>query len=751
MSKPPSLLMRGTVPPLDPPQQDTIDLFAVVRILKRRLLTAAAAALVVCSAIVIVTLQQTPRYYAYAAVEIQTPEPDPTARLNELARGLAPDSTVVNTQVEIIRSRSIVERVVNELDLTNDPEFNPWLREESWLDRLKARVRGLIGSSAPVSYTPSEEELERLQFDTTASMVLGSLDVHRVGLTLVLNVGFTSTRAERAQTIANTFAEQYIEFQRDNKRDDADEDNQRLDARLEELRDRLRASEEAVEAYRIEHGLQPVDGSGRTQTLPEQQIADLSGELITRRAELAEAEARLSSVRGQIRRGGSAESVSEVLSSPLIATLRAQQAQVARDLAELAGRYGELHPERERVANELADITAQIESEVRRIVGSLESDVVAAREGVRSLESSIAAMRDEINVTNRARVGLAELERQAAADRDLYDLFLERYRATGEERELSDADATIRSRAVLPGRPSSPNTKLNFMLAIALGVSAGFAAALVSEMMDRGLRTGQQVEKVLGVAHISSLPRIPKAGGFGMFEAKPSEYVVDNPLSAYAEALRAVRAATLLSSADNPPKVIALTSALPGEGKTSTALALARVSMVAGSKTIVVDCDLRRRDLTSRAEVAGREAGLVEVLEGEADIEAAVVVDEKTGLSILPLSGAGTTSRDIFNTEAFASLLALLRSHFDLVILDCPPVLPLADARAIAAKTDAVVMVVRARKVSRDAAKLALDILSQTNCWIAGVVLNQVALRERGRSSSDEYYYYKKYASYYTQ
>ncbi len=748
MEHSPATRSAGPATAISASEPDTIDLFGLYNLIVRRFLTILAVGSVVFFGVILFTLQQVPRFTATASVSINVAQPD-ASRMDEIFEGLPLDSTVVDTQVEHIRSRVVAERVVRTLDLTRDPEFNPNLREPSGFDRFKAQLRSFLRGSSPVAQASEvrgpvlpEAEREQRVIDATVSTVLGNLDVYRVGRTLMLNVTYSSEQPGRANAIANAFAEQYIEAQREAKREAANAQNRSLESRINELREVLRASEAAVEAYRIEHNLQPTRGT----TLVESQLAELSAELIRERAELAEAEARLSSVRVQAQRGA-ADSVSEVLSSTLIGELRGQQAEVARDLAELSSRYGPLHPQIQRVNSQLSDIDAQIQAEVRRIVSSLETDVTAARQGIRTLEAGIEELRNELNQANQNQLELNELLRQADADRELYDLFLERSRETGEQGELSEADATIVSRAIFPGGPTSPRLTVGFLIAVVLGGGMALAAALLVELLDRGLWTGRDVEKFVGVRSLGTLPLVRRRAG--IVSRHPGEHVVEKPMSVYADALRRVSASLRLARGVEPPQIVGVTSAMPGEGKSATALAISRVTVSPERPTLVVDCDLRRSGLTKATRLTSRNEGIVSVCLGETALDDAIVKDEHTALDILPVGKVGPSGGDVFSSRAFGELLAELRQRYAFIVLDCPPTLAVAESTAIAASCDAAVMIVETRKTSRDAAKAALAHLQNVNVNIAGAVLNKARLRARGRAATDQYYYYNKLKSYY--
>jgi len=384
----------------------------------------------------------------------------------------------------------------------------------------------------------------------------------------------------------------------------------------------------------------------------------------------------------------------------------------------------------------------------------LQNEVNIANQRVRSLEQSLTETRTELAQNNAAIVRLRELEREAAASRALFESFLNRFRQTSEADGLAEADARIVSAAALPIRPSSPNVLLNLALGLVLAGVAGVGVVFILEMLDNGLNSETDIERQLGVAHIASVPLL-KAGVFkrlaGASMTNPGQYIVDKPLSSFAEAFRTIKSAIRLSAIDDKAQVIAITSAVPGEGKTTLSLCLGRVSAMSGTgRVLVIDTDLRRRLLTKQLAPEAK-AGLLEVLSGVLPLDQVIVRDDQTGMEFLPLSETTFTPQDVFGSRGFIELLDALRQHYDQIILDTAPVLAVADTRTIAALADAVLVAARWRKSSVTIVRRALHELRASKARILGVTLNGVDLEAQARYGYDTTgYYYRSYRKYYT-
>ena len=740
----------ATTQPHAPASEDLIDLRELISTVRRRFWSLFATGLLTFLAVVLFTLQATPKYTATADVVLNVRQSQ-VVDIEAVLSGAPPDSATVDTEVEVLRSRSLAETVVDELNLIAVPEFNASLAERSGLGgAVFSFANGLRSLVLPGRETSlSEDERSAREYDQVVNALMDARDIRRAGLTYVIEISATSETPSLARDIANAYAEAYLFAQLEAKFEATERANEWLNERVDTLREEVRIREEAVAQYRDEAGLIDAEGA----TVAEQQVTDLNSQLAIQRAGLSEARARLDTVRSQIQRGVAADTIAEVLSSEVIRELRRQQAEVARRLADLSGRYGPRHPQILTVNRELSDINSQIDAEITRIVASLENEVSVAAQRVRSLESSLVQARSELSENNSAIVRLRELEREADASRALFESFLNRFRQTNETEGLTEADARIVARASTPINPSSPKVVLNLALGIVLAGVMGVAVVFALELFDNGLHTEKDVERQLGLPHIVSVPRL-KSGLMGRFSGEsvdPGDYVLEKPLSSFAESFRTVRSAIRLSGVDQDTRTVAITSALPGDGKTTTSICLGRVSALAGSKTIVVDCDLRRRLLT-HAICGEADQGLLEVLSGQAKLEDVIQTDEKTGLAVLPVTAPTFTPRDVFDSAAFSDVLRQLRETYDLVIIDTAPVLAVADTRVISARVDAVLLAAKWKKTPTGVVRRAISELQSVHAKVMGVVLNNVDMQAQARYGYDASgYYYNSYRKYYSE
>lgn len=724
-----------------------LDLMSLYRTLRKRLGLIVSVTLGLTALVMVVVLQQTPLYTAETQVLLDRQKMQVTD-MEAVMSGMPADSATVDSEVEILRSRALAARVVDRLNLIQDPEFNGKLREASVLRWLDPRVwigeaLKLVEAERPVL---NDEILARAELNGVIDSLLGRLTVSRQRLTYVINISFVSESPDKAARIANAIADTYILDQLEAKFDATRQANDWLSRRLGELRQQVQDSERAVEIYRSEQGLESSSGV----TVSEQQLSELNAQLILARTALAEARAKYDRARQIRSSGGTIESMADVVQSNTISQLRQKQAELARELANLASRYGPRHPEVVNAEAQRRDIERQIGAEISRIIGSLQNNVSVAETRVASLEESLREIRGESGESGQAMVQLRELEREAAANRAVYESFLNRFKETSQQQDLQVPDSRVISQATPPGSPSHPRKTRALLLALVLSGMMGVGLAFLLEHLDNGIETGRDVEQILGLPHLVSLPATPAEKGPDRKVMSPQDYLLAKPLSAYSEALRSLRSALQLSNVDNPPKVILFTSALPNEGKTTSSCGFARAAAAAGLKVIVVDCDLRHPSVHKAFGIGRPETGLVEMLAERLELSQALIKDPKSDLDILPISTGTANPPDLLGSEQMRLLLERLRNGYDLVVLDSAPVLPVSDSRVLSRLADETVFVVRWSETPRDAAQAAIRELRLYNAAIAGAILAVVDTAQQAKYGyGDGGYYYSKYSRYY--
>lgn len=711
-------------------ESDGLDLATILEVVRRRYLLFLAVSLLVFGAAVGLTLQQKPKFTATSAVMMDPRQIQVfrTSASPNVSGELSLSTEAVATQVQLIESRGMAERVVDALHLDQDST----LTEPSL--GLKARVIGAFQNFFHVAPKPLLTAEERRQ--AVIDVVLGRLDAQRVGLTYVIGVKFTDTQRDRAALIANAYANSYIQQSIEGKSDATRQAGGYLNARLRELSDQAAADATAVQQYKVANNLLGAQGA----TLTEQEISNLNGQIASARAEAAADQARLETARAQLKRGSTGDDVGAALGSPVIQGLRSQRALISGQLAELNSRYGPRYPDVLKAQQQLGDLDVQIRTEISRVISNLQATTQVSTGRLRSLEGTLGQSRGTLAGDTRAEAGLISLQQKAVSSQALYDSYLARFKEVVASTGTEQSDARIVSTAQPPSTPSSPRVILDLALGVIIAAALGVAATMGMEIADRSFANGGDVERRLHAPYLGSIPLLRSVARKS--RQAPTEYVAANPFSVFAESFRNIKVSVLQSRIQSGSAVVAVTSPLTGEGKTTTSVCLGETSALQGAKTIVVDCDLRRRTLQRFLESAPK-AGLVEVINGQASLDDVIVVDERTGLHFLPLAERKLSANDVFGGEEMDALLTELRNRYDFIILDTAPLLALADARILAAKADAVILLCRWRKTQQDAVKSALRLLQTADAPLAGVALTRVDVRKQtayGYGDSTNYY-----------
>ncbi|PIT04896.1 exopolysaccharide biosynthesis protein [Bradyrhizobium nitroreducens] len=660
---------------------------------------------------------------------------------------IAIDSATVETQVEILKSENISLAVIRDLHLTEDPEFTG----------SGGGLFGTVITSVITLFSPgtasSEFELTRRALERFEK----NRTIKRLGQTYVMEIGFTSRDPVKAARIANAIADAYIVDQLEAKYQATRRASVWLQDRIKELRTQASAAQKAVVDFKIANNI--VDSGGRLMN--EQQLAEVNSQLIMAHAATAEAKARLDRMNEIVKQDIPDANVADALKNDTIVKLRGQYVDMASKESIWAMKYGSDHLAAVNLRRQMAEIKKNIIDELKRIQESYKSDYDIAVTREEAIKSSLASVVSESQLTNQAQIQLRELESTAQSYQAMYDNFLQRYMESVQQQSFPITEARVISSATTPLIKSYPKTLVIFGAAVLSGFILGFGAAMGREMTDKVFRTTAQVESELGANCVAILPALGAPAGaalsgkLGRRKNNPEpdllRYVVDNPLSRFSEAVRSLKVAIDLNSIVRENRVLAVTSTLPNEGKSTLSTNLAQLIAHGGARVILVDADLRNPSL-SRALRPDAQAGLVDVVAHKAQLEDVVSIDPQTGLAILT---AGTTSKLLHTNEVLASkpmrdLIALLRSKYDYVVLDMPPMAPVVDVRVTSPFVDSFVFVVEWGKTKIDVIRHNLRNAPEIQDKLLGVVLNKAdtKLLARYESYHGRYYYQKYYARY---
>lgn len=726
--------------------QDEIDLRQSLRVIRRRKLTIIGSILLFAGLAALAVLHTTRKYTAEAVLVVDAREPQ-VVDMPAVAPTLRPGEAIVRSEVDVVTSKATVERVVDRLGLMDDPAFNPRLSPKPpLLDRLAGLLPAAWRPARPAAAAaaPVPEATARA---AVIEAVRGGLKVSNESQSVTLLLSYTAADPAKAAALANAFAETYLGAQVQAKQEATRRATAWLGERLEGLSREVQATEQAVQTFRERHQLIEARGG----TLTNQQLAELSSQLVTARGEAAQAEARLRDVR-QAATGRALEGASAIVASPLIQALRQQETEMRRREAELSTQYGSRHPRIINLRAERADLQRKLDEEIHRVVAALASDAAVAHARIQSLEATIADLQARSGAGEQAGVQLRELERQALATRTLYESFLTRSKEAAEQLPLLQPDARLVSRAQAPTRPSSPNVPLILGLGVVCGGFTGLLLAFAQEKLDGSFRSVEQVEQAIGQAVLGLIPAIT-----GLRRPRPEDYVLRKPKSAFSEAVRSVITAVEVATLKRPipkrpAKTILVTSSAPGEGKTAFCLSLARTLAATGHTALLIDADLRRPRVGSAFGDRKDAVDLAELLRRDTPsaLQDAVQVDTPSGAHYIVARPGADYPQSLLGSPAMKQLLKTVAAHYDVVIIDTPPIIAVSDATVLAEDADVCLFLVRWAATPRETVAEGIRQLAPARCRNVAMVLTQVNLSQHARYTDGGYSRYGiRYQAYY--
>jgi succinoglycan biosynthesis transport protein ExoP len=720
-------------------------LFAGVR--RQRLLIIACALIGVVAAGVY-AFRATPLYTAMTKVLLDNSR---VRALKDVDATIDPvlDTAAVDTQIEILRSNKIALDVVRRFNLHLDPEF---VQSPSY---IRQALRWLV---------PSEPEVRDETFlreQAAVATFLNRTGVKRAARTYVIEVTFTSSDPAKASRIANGIASAFLNDQLDAKFDATRRASGWLQERIEDLRRRALEADTAVQDFRARNGL--ITAAGKLVT--EQQVTEMNTQLTTVRADVARAEARYRRIQAIIDSRNPEAAVSETIENPIIARLRNQYLDASKQESELGKRLGPNHVVAVNLRSEMKQYERLMFEELGRIAESYRSDFQIAASRERALEDNLRTAVGANAADNATLVQLRELERASETYRVLYQNFLQRHQETLQQQSLPITDARVVTGATEPSIPSFPRKPLLMALGLVAGGLVGAGFGFVREYRDRVFRTGNHVRDELDLELLGYLPNVGDAAssegselaeGAGAKDAARRSilrYAVDEPLSLFTETLRAVKVAADIKLSDRRPKIIGMVSVLPDEGKSTTSKNLASLLAHLGSRTLLIDGDLRNPGLT-RSISKSRAVGLSDILTQEAKFEDTIQTEPDTGLDFIPIGSKRHLphTSELLSSAAMRGLLQRAADGgYDYVVVDLPPLGPVVDVRAAASLFDGFVLVVEWGATPRAVVRGAMEQDRPVQDRCLGVVLNKVDLGKINlyEGLDSKTYYYPQYKEYF--
>jgi polysaccharide biosynthesis transport protein len=658
------------------------------------------------------------------------------------------DLATIESQLSIARSSVLLRRVVEKNHLIADPEFAAPLNVQGW--SITSLFKTVFSRSGTLDTTPGTPEQLANQLIGTIDNLRSALTVKRDGQGYVIEISINSSDPVKAARLANDVADAFVVDKLDARFEAAKRASGWLTDRSEELRKQLHDSEQAVADFRMKNNLTHTNAA---PALTQEQISQLNARLVAARADVADKKTTLDMIEKIKEKGGSISSMPDVVASTAMVELRKQQVDASRREADLLSRYSDRHPAVINVRAELSDIRRGIANELKQIAQNTENAYELALSRRSAVETALQDVTGSASPVGGKTAELKELERTAAVNKSMFEDFLQRARVNEEQSNFDPHDARIITPAIPAISASAPRKSLFMLGTLLFGLMAGVVTAFASEQMNAGFTSSRQLESMLEVPMLASIsemqPKDLQANG----RTAPIPFLpIIKPLSRFSESVRALRSGLQMSDVDNPPKVIQLTSTMPGEGKTTLSLTIASSAAQSGQRAILIDADLRHPS-ASRFFGRDKEPGLVDYLIGTATLESVIKFEESTRYWVLPAGSKTQNAPDLLASERWKALVDLLRTKFDLVIVDTPPTGPVIDPGVVSQSVDKIVFVVRWSSTVRDLVQEAVRQLNHTK-KVAGVVFNHVddnMARKYGKYAYAYYYGSRYYTNYYSE
>ncbi len=711
------------------PTQESV-LREYFRILRKRLWVVVTCVAVIVGAIAIATLRSTRIYEATGSIAINKPDSFLNFKDSQGGGISYDDPTDLDTEVHILRSDLLALQVMHQLNMDKDES----------------------GSSPSTGLQTTDSlQPDSLRMSQLLAGFKNRLNVSLEPGTRIIQVRFRSPNSDRAAQVVNNLMHTYIEQNFKTRFDSTMQASDWLNKQLVGMQIKVETSQEKLVKYQKEHDILGID---EKQNIITSKLDELNKGLTAAEADRMEKESVYRLVQNNDTDAGSAATIGTGISqtsgqnttSTLLEKLREQEADLKIQVAQLSTQFGPSYPKVAQLNNQMKEVDAQIQTELRKVSSRLRGDYLAALQREQMLREAMEKQKQEANKLNESAIEYSILKRDLETYRTLYEGLMQKLKEAGVTAGLKSSNLRIVDAARKPMVPAEPNIPRNLTFALALGLTTGIGLAFVLEALDNTVRTPEQAQAISALPSLGMIPLgslIGEVGGPRLAVTTTSKETVElvtqaRPQSQMAESYRALRTSLLLTSLGAPPKVILVTSALPQEGKTTTSMNTAIVLAQKGSRVLLIDADMRRPSV-HKALGMGPRTGLSNVLTGSAQLHQAIV--RSTLIPTLYIMAAGTpppNPAELLASANMRDVLNELREQYDHIVIDTPPTLSVTDAVVVSTSADSVVLVIRSGQTTRQALRRARDLLVRVNARIAGVLLNAADLK-----SADYYYYYE--------
>lgn len=697
-------------------------------------------AVVVCIAL-IQAFTTTPLYRSEATLQIEPERPGILDEDGAAERSFSPKGMeeYLATESRKLQTRNLARRVIDELDLASQPSFTEAASRGFFIERFKGTMgflRGLFSNREAVQ--DDRILVDRLQ---------ENLSVQVLRNTHLVQVSYTHQDPAMAAQIVDTLVEEFIEQTLESRYEATTKVTEFLSGQLEGLKTTVEGSEGSLINYARDNDIVSLN---ERETIDAQKLADLTNEMTRVESELIQQRTRYEAVKS-----ATVETFPPHLLNPTISRLEAELSARQQEMAGMSSRYGPEWPTVKELREQIAELAAQVRSEKQTALDAARQRYEMALDRYQRLSAAADEQRQVVDQLNNDSIQYNILRREVDTNKELYEGLLQRLKEAGISAGLSWSNIRLADSAEIPRRPSYPRRSLALVVAMALGLFLGIAWALIAEAMDDTFGSTEEVTQVLRLPALGVIPMIEELDG-GQRPIKQGAAAADDVSTSVVafegpqnfnnpswEAYRSLRTSLLLSHSGKPPQTILVTSALPGEGKSTTVANTAIVLAQTGARTLIVDLDMRRPTMDKIFGVRSQE-GMSAFLSGNSDLSSQVQQTRFPNLFIVPAGVPAPNPAELVGSERMHNGLDVLQQHFDHILIDSPPCLEITDALVLSTQVDGLLLVVRAGKTPKELVRKASDRVLRVGGKILGVLVNAVDMRK-----SEYGYYHSYYRSYY--
>lgn len=644
------------------------------------------------------------------------------------------------TQFEILKSRSVTERVIDKLELADNPEFMGD-GKVSLVSKLKTYVRSFLPATQQRTYDDDVFDARTAKVQLIANFQ-NRLSIEPITKTQLVNISFEAQDPKLAALVANTVADVYINQEISAQLNSTKKAADWLKGRLQELRAKIELSITELQQYRIKEDLIDIESKG-VRSIASDELENLTSSYLKAKKDRFEAET-LQLFISRLKTGdiNSLLSLPEISNHPLIKDIKRIEVEAEQKYSEISFRYGKKHPKLVAAEAELVAVQKNLKQNVDKLVFGFRKEFNAATDNERRLKNELDSEKAKFqNVSNKEQ-GYLRLKREVEANRNLYDTFLARYKEMDITTDLEVQPARIVDQAEIPLVPVKPNKKLIIALAFVASFGLALLLTLILDALNDTFRAAVDVENELGVPLLGLLPLIALKRKVSL----PLHAYFEDKYSGFTEAIRTIRTGFVLSHSDDKHKIVLVTSSIPGEGKTTTSINVA-FALGQVEKTLLIEGDMRKPSFLALLHLPPHEPGLSNLISGTITLEDVIIHDQESGVDILPAGSIPANPLELLSSAKFAALLDALRDKYDRIVIDSPPTLAVSDVLVLAKQADSIIYVVRSDMTKKSVVKKGLSRLLAIESKVDGIVLNRVDINKAKAENRDlGYFDYYGYA-----